>query len=68
MACSIIDSALLLLMKHLVGQCQKAPDCSAFHWPPHGNLVSIGQHKHKGSTFTEKGRNKHNYRFGPKRT
>ena len=23
---------------------QKAPDFSAFHWSPRGNLVSIGQH------------------------
>ena len=26
------------------GQRQKAPNVSAFHWSPHGNLVSIGQH------------------------
>ena len=32
-------------MKHLViGQRQKAPIFSAFHWSPHGSLVSIGQH------------------------
>ena len=32
-------------MKHLIiGQRQKAPNFSAFHWPPHGSLVSIGQH------------------------
>ena len=32
-------------MKHLViGQCQKAADFIAFHWSPHGSLVSIGQH------------------------
>ena len=32
-------------MKHLViGQRQKAPYFSAFHWSPHGSLVSIGQH------------------------
>ena len=42
---SIINPALSLLMKHLViGQCQKAPNFSAFHWSPHGSLVSIGQH------------------------
>ena len=42
---SIIDQTLLLLMKHLViGQRQKAPNSSAFHWSPHGSLVSIGQH------------------------
>ena len=22
----------------------KAPDFSAFHWSPHGSLISIGQH------------------------
>ena len=43
--CSINNPALSLLMKHLViGQGQKAPNFSAFHWPPHGSLVSIGQH------------------------
>ena len=32
-------------MKHLViGQRQKAPNFSTFHWSPHGSLVSIGQH------------------------
>ena len=45
MACSIINAALSLLMKHLViDQRQKAPNFSAFHWSPHGSLVSIGQH------------------------
>ena len=44
MKCSINSPALSLLMKHLViGQRQKAPDFSAFHWSPHGSLVSIGQ-------------------------
>ena len=39
------NPALSLLMKHLViGQRQKAPNFSAFHWSPHGSLVSIGQH------------------------
>ena len=42
---SIINLALSLLMKHLViGQRQKAPNFSAFHWSTHGSLVSIGQH------------------------
>ena len=42
---SIINPALSFLMKHLVfGQRQKAPNFSAFHWSPHGSLVSIGQH------------------------
>ena len=45
MECSIINPALSLLTKHLViGQRQKAPNFSAFHWSPHGRLVSIGQH------------------------
>ena len=45
MECSIISPVLSLLMKHLViGQRQKAPDLSAFHWSPHGSLVSIGQY------------------------
>ena len=39
-----ISPDLSLLMKHLViGQRQKAPNFSAFHWSPHGTLVSIGQ-------------------------
>ena len=43
--CSVNNPALSLLMKHLViGQRQKAPNFSAFHWPPYGSLVSIGQH------------------------
>ena len=45
MECYIIKPAQSLLMKHLViGQHKKAPDFSAFHWSPRGNLVSIGQH------------------------
>ena len=45
MECYINYPALSLLMKHLViGQHQKAPNFSAFHWSPHGSLVSIGQH------------------------
>ena len=32
-------------MRHLViGQCQKAPNFSAFHWSPHSSLITIGQH------------------------
>ena len=39
------QSILSLLMKHLsTGQCKKAPNFSAFHWSPHGSLVSTGQH------------------------
>ena len=45
MECAIISPALSLLLKHLViGQRQKAPNFSVFHWSPHGSLVSIGQH------------------------
>ena len=66
MDCYIIYPALSLLMKHLViGQRQKAPNFSAFHWSPHDSLVSIGQHFVTTSTFTEKDRNKLNYRIGP---
>ena len=32
-------------MRHLViGQRQKAPNFSAFHWSPHGCLITIGQY------------------------
>ena len=32
-------------MRHLViGQHQKAPNFSAFHWSPHACLITIGQH------------------------
>ena len=32
-------------MRHLViGQRQKAPNFSAFHWSPHGCLITTGQH------------------------
>ena len=42
---SIINPALLLLMKDLViGQRQKAPNFSAFHWSPHSSLVFTGLH------------------------
>ena len=42
---SIVNPALSLLMKHLlIGQRQKVPNSSAFHWSPHGSLVSIREH------------------------
>ena len=45
MECSINNPALSLLMKHLViGQRQQTPNFSAFHWSPHGSLVSTGQY------------------------
>ena len=28
----------------VIGQCQKAPNFSAFHWSPHCCLITIGQH------------------------
>ena len=41
----IYDLALSLLMKHLViGQRLTTPNFSAFHWSPHGCLITIGQH------------------------
>ena len=44
MKCSVNSPAPSLLMKHLViGQRLKTPNFSAFHWSPHGSLVSIGQ-------------------------
>ena len=77
MECDIINPALSLLMKHLViGQRQKAPNFSAFHWSPHGSLVSIGQHfvttrvvhlpkRTETSLITESGRSGPNHRIGP---
>ena len=45
MECSIINTVLSLLMKHLViDQRLKALNFSAFQWSPQGSLVSIGQH------------------------
>ena len=69
MECSINNTALSLLMKHLViVQRLEAPNFSAFHWSPHGSLVSINHEGSTFSTFTEKDRNKLNYRIGLKRT
>ena len=54
MECFIIHPALSLLMKHLViGQRQRAPNFLAFHWSPHGSLVSVGQHFVTTSINTE---------------
>ena len=54
---SKINPVLSLLMKHLViGQRQKAPNFSAFHWSPHGSLVGFhwsAFRNHEGSTFSE---------------
>ena len=38
---SINNPALSLLMKHLVMRQRQKPNFSAFHWSPHGSLVSI---------------------------
>ena len=77
MGSSIIYPALSLLMKHLVfGQRQKAPNFSAFHWSPHGSLVSIGQHfvttravhlpkRTETSLITESDRSGPNHRIRP---
>ena len=77
MVCSIIQLALSILMKHLViGQRQKAPNFSAFHWSPHGRMVSIGQHfvttrvvhlpkRTETSLVTESDRSGPNHRIGP---
>ena len=77
MECCIISPALSLLMKHLViGQCQRAPYFSAFHWSPYDSLVSIGQHfmttwvvhlpkRAKTSLITESDRSGPNHRIGP---
>ena len=64
--CSINSHALSLLMKYLViGQRLKTPNFSAFHWSGFDWSAFLS---HEGSTFTEKYRNKFNYRIGPKRT
>ena len=66
-----------VLRKHLViGQRKKDPKFSAFHWSPHGSLVSIGQHlittrvvhlpkKTETSLITESDRNGPNHLIGP---
>ena len=54
MECSIINPALSLLMKNLViGQCQNAPNFTAFHL---SGFHWSAFHNHKASTFTEKDR------------
>ena len=77
MKCSIINPALSLLMTHLVnGQRTKALDFLAFHWSPHGSMVSIGQHfvttrvvhlpkRTESSLITESDRSGSNHRIGP---
>ena len=77
MECSIINPARALLMKHiLIGQRQKAPNFSAFHWSLHDILVSIGQHfvttrivhlpkKTETSLITGSDQSGPNHRIGP---
>ena len=61
-------------MRHLViGQRQKAPNFSAFHWSPHDCLITIGQHfvttrvvhlpkRTETSLITESDQNRANHR------
>ena len=66
MICSIIQLARSILMKRLViGQRQKASNFSAFHW---NGFHWSAFRNYEGSTFTEKGRNKLNYRIGSLRS
>ena len=77
MMCSIIQLALSILMKLLViGQRQKDPNFSDFHWSSHGRMVSIGQHFvtarvvylskwTETSLITESNRSGPNHRIGP---
>ena len=37
-------SSIAFYANLVFGQRQKVPNCWAFHWSPHGSLVSIGQH------------------------
>ena len=79
MECSIIKPGLSLLMKHLIiGQRQNGPNFSAFHWSPHGCLVSTGQQlvttrvvylpkRTETSLITEMARSGPNHRIGPGR-
>ena len=77
MVCPIIQLALsILIVKHLViGQRQKAPNFLAFHWSPHGRMVSIGQYfvitrvvhlpkRTKTSLMTESDRSGPNHQIG----
>ena len=77
MVCSKIQLALSTFMKHLViGERQKAPNFSAFHWSPHARMVSIGQHfvstrvvhlskRIETILITKSERNGPNHRIGP---
>ena len=74
---SFINPALLLLMKHLViGQRQKVPNFSTFHWSQNDSVVFIGQHfvttrvlnlpkRSETSLITESDRSGPNHRIEP---
>ena len=71
MECYIINPAQSLLMKHLViGQRQNAPNFSAFHWSPHGCLITIGQHfvTTRVVHLPKRTETSLNYRIGPLRS
>ena len=71
MECTIINPALSLLMKHLViGQRLKTAYFKAFHWSPHGSLVSTGQHlvTTRVVHLPKRTEQKLNYQIGPKQT
>ena len=75
----VIYNQSIALVKHLViGQRQKALFFSAFHWSPHGSLVSIGLYfvttrvvhlpkRTETSLITESDRSGPNHRIGPGR-
>ena len=77
MVCSIIQLALSILMKHqVIGQRQKAPNFSVFHWSSHGRMVSIGQYfvttkvvhlpkRTETNLIYESDRNEPSHRVGP---
>ena len=73
---SIIQPALSILMKHLVIGQRQDPNFTAFHWSPHGRMVSIGQHfvttrvvhlpkRTETSLITESNRSGPHHRIGP---
>ena len=44
MECTIINPAIAIDETSSYWSALKAHNFSAFHWTPHGSLVSIGQH------------------------
>ena len=70
------QSSSIAFDEHLViGQSHKSRNFSAFHWSPHGSLVSIGQHfvttrivhspKRTETSLTESDQSGPNHRIGP---